>query len=115
MKTIWHKRSKELPEEIFGGYHIPVIAVDKNKKYIGTTYGLGGSIEEIKYWAKVDDILELENKLKAAKQEIKTLKNSVSHYFDKATEAYIKLHFLEERMKEDAHNQRIADTMKITE
>lgn len=71
------------------------------------------------YWGKIalshEQQLELENKLKAAKKEIRILKNSVSHYFEKATAAYIKLHFLEERIKEDAHNQRIADTMKIIE
>ncbi|MBR2028240.1 MAG: hypothetical protein IKA10_04525 [Oscillospiraceae bacterium] len=111
--TIWHKP----------GFHEAIddkLKVSKDGKWVyWTMYGWnipGKDAHDIGVkWCYLDDLLVLENKLKTAKKEIRILKNSVSQYFEKATDAYIKLHFLEERMKEDARNQRIADTMKIIE
>lgn len=56
--SIWHDRYVELPEDVFANSVRPcVIAVDENKKIIGACYGLRGSIPEIKYWARVDDLI----------------------------------------------------------
>ena len=56
--SIWHDRYVELPEDVFANSVRPyVIAVDENKKIIGANYGLRGSIPEIKYWARIDDLI----------------------------------------------------------
>ena len=68
--SIWHDRYVELPEDVFANSVRPcVVAVDENKKFIGANYGLKGSIPEIKYWAKVDDLIAQADKAERLEEE----------------------------------------------
>ena len=68
--SIWHDRYVELPEDVFANCVRPcVIAVDENKKFIGANYGLRGSIPEIKYWARVDDLIAQADKAEQLEKE----------------------------------------------
>lgn len=81
--SIWHNRYVELPEDVFVNSVRPcVIAVDENKKFIGANYGLRGSIPEIKYWARVDDLIAQADKAGRLEKENEAMRDEFElwHY-----------------------------------
>ena len=79
--SIWHDRYVELPEDVFANCVRPcVIAVDENKKFIGANYGLRGSIPEIKYWARVDDLIAQADKAERLQKAVDNSREKLAAY-----------------------------------